>query len=453
MPSKSLWLEEDIPKFETFDGSCDTDVAVIGGGITGLTCAYLLKKSGLRVILLEANRICRETSGHTTAKITSQQRLIYTDLSERWGREIAHKYATASQNAIEQIKNVIDELAIECDFVPQRAYIFTADTKNISALEEEAALAKSFGIDAGISTEGELPIPMISTMYFENQAAFHPVKYMRALAAAIEGEGSRIYENSRVLDVEDGAVKTDKGTVNASHIIVATHYPFINFPGLYWLKMYQHRSFLLAVKGVSFDNMHLSLDSGGHTFRMSGEYAIIGGADHKTGKEGEIDHYKILAGYIAENFPGAQITHQWSAQDCMSPDGLTYIGQYGKSTPNMYVASGFSKWGMTNSMISARILHDKITGKENEFSDIFSPERSVSKSVKGIGENVLEATAGYARKITKPQVPTCTHLGCKLEWNDDEKSWDCPCHGSRFDENGKVLQGPAVRDLDLTDSN
>ena len=448
MRNKSIWLLEEGDEYPRLKGDIVVDVAIAGGGIAGLTAAYMLKKAGLKVAVVEANKIAEGVSGHTTGKITSQHDLIYNKLSQKSDIDTAKLYARANQDAIERIEQIINQEKIECNFLRQDAYIYTCIKNKKKDIEQEAKAALNMGIKSELTKETGLPFEVELALRFKNQAMFHPVKYLRSLAKKINGDGSFIFEKSRVTKVDNALLKTNGGSITADNVIIATHFPIMNTPGLYFVKMYQHRSYLVALEGArALDGMYISYEKDGKSFRMFDKYLLVCGADHKTGKEGSISHYDMLEEYAKLTFPGANIFTEWSAQDCLSPDIIPYIGRYSSKTPKIYVATGFAKWGMTGGTVAGIILSDMILERENEFEEIFSPQREKTLLTLGnVAVNVSEVTGEYARGILK-KTPVCTHLKCKLTWNIDEKSWDCPCHGSRFNEHGSIIEAPAVLNL------
>jgi glycine/D-amino acid oxidase-like deaminating enzyme len=268
-----------------------------------------------------------------------------------------------------------------------------------------------------------------------NQAQFHPLEFMFSVAKNL-----KIYENSKVIEFLPKKARCQGGTVTAEKIIVATHFPIINKHGGYSLKLYQHRSYTVAAKNApDVNGMYLEDKENGLSFRNHKNYLLIGGSDHRTGKNG--GGYKVPETFCKDNFPDAQISYRFATQDCMSLDGIPYIGRYAEDSKDIYVATGFNKWGMTSSMVAAEILSDMITGKKNPYADVFYPSRSVLHPK--LFSNILHSVAG----IITPTVPRCPHLGCALKYNKEEHSWDCPCHGSRFTENGELINNPATDDL------
>ena len=458
-------------------------VAVIGGGIAGLNIAYSLMENGIDVIVLEKNRIASGQSGNTTAKITSQHNLIYDGLLDNFGERLARQYAMANQDAIASYRHIVAKEHIECDFEDQSAYLYTCT--DIQALEREAKAARLVGIDAHLTKDVTLPFPFKAALRFDNQAMFHPTKYMRAIADTLD-----IYENTAVIAVEDHRIETDRGTVHADHIVFATHFPFINVPGYYFMRMHQERSYLIALEHAGMLNgMYIGIDRQWHwTMRNYRNLLLFGGCKHRTGESAAGGRYDILEKAALRFWPESRVVARWSAQDCMTLDGVPYIGVYAPSKPYWYVATGFGKWGMTTSMAAATILTDLIMGKTNPCAEIFSPRRfeplasagglmvNSAKSAKGLlntwfnlpketldgipnGNGGLvtyqnETWGVYKDKGGRAFVvyARCPHLGCQLTWNADELSWDCPCHGSRFDYRGRLLNNPAQEDLQTKNS-
>ena len=276
---------------------------------------------------------------------------------------------------------------------------------------------------------------MAGALKFPNQAQFHPLKFVSAISKDLH-----IYEHTPVRELANTTAVTDHGKISAKKIIVATHFPFLNKHGSYFLKLYQHRSYVIALENApDVGGMYVDEAQKGMSFRNYRNLLLIGGGDHRTGKRG--GGWEELRDFAARHYPGAEEKYSWATQDCMSLDGVPYIGPYSASTSNLYVATGFNKWGMTSSMVAAMILSDLVQGKENPYADVFSPSRTILRPQLAV--NGFEAIVN----LLTPSARRCPHLGCALKWNSTEHSWDCPCHGSRFTEDGKLIDNPATGDL------
>ncbi|MDK0862260.1 FAD-dependent oxidoreductase [Clostridium perfringens] len=475
---KSLWSEScKFRKREALNKDIKTDVLVIGAGIAGILTAYMLKQKGREVVLIDAAEIASGNTKNTTAKITSQHDLIYSKLITEFGEEKARQYAKANELAIKKYKEIIEDRKIECDFEEKPAYVYSLN--EVEILKEEAEAAKKLGIDAEFVQEANLPFKINGALKFNNQAQFNPLKFLKDISNELV-----IYENTRALEIKENLVVTSGGNITAKNIVVATHYPIMNAPGYYFMKMHQERSYVLALENKSeIDGMYIDLNKEGYSFRTYNNLLLLGGISHRTGENEEGGSYDELRKVAKKLYPKAKEKYHWSAQDCMTIDGIPYIGRYSSETPNIYVATGFNKWGMTSSMVSAMIISDMILEKENDFSEIFSPRRfDLSLSINNIANDLIETAKNFiAQKVYIPSseiehiknghggiieyngekvgvyknkegkeffVSTkCTHLGCQLSWNADELTWDCPCHGSRFDYKGRLIGSPATKDL------
>ncbi|XZH04052.1 FAD-dependent oxidoreductase [Clostridium perfringens] len=475
---KSVWSEScKFRKREALNKDIKTDVLVIGAGIAGILTAYMLKQKGREVVLIDAAEIASGNTKNTTAKITSQHDLIYSKLITEFGEEKAKQYAKANELAIKKYKEIIEDKRIECDFEEKPAYVYSLN--EVDVLKEEVEAAKNLGIDAEFVQEANLPFKIKGAVKFNNQAQFNPLKFLRGISNELV-----IYENTRALEIKENLVVTSGGNITANNIVVATHYPIMNAPGYYFMKMHQERSYVLALENTSeIDGMYIDLNKEGYSFRTYNNLLLLGGISHRTGENEEGGSYDELRKVAKRLYPKAKEKYYWSAQDCMTIDGIPYIGRYSSETPNIYVATGFNKWGMTSSMVSAMIISDMILEKENDFSEIFSPRRfDLSLSINNIANDLIETAKNFiAQKVYIPSseiehiknghggiieyngekvgiyknkegkeffVSTkCTHLGCQLSWNADELTWDCPCHGSRFDYKGRLIGSPATKDL------
>lgn len=427
----TIWEQEKMPRFDTLDGNLRTDVLVIGGGLAGLLCAYHLQKAGVDCALIEENRLMGGVSGRTTAKLTSQHGLIYKKLLDRFGPEKARLYYKANEDALGAYRSLAEEGSF--DFEIQSSFLYA--TENTQKLEEEMAAYEQLKIPARWQVELPLHFPVKGALEFLHQAQFHPMKLAKQLA-----KGLQIYEDTKALAFANNRVETPKGSISAEKIIVATHFPLWNKHGAYFLKLYQQRSYVLAIKTENpIEGMYLDCEENGLSVRGAGPYLLLGGGGHRTGKEGL--GWKLPERVARKYYRDAPIVARWATQDCMTLDGMPYIGRYSKATPNLYVATGFGKWGMSSSMVAARILTDLVQGKEDPYGGIFSPQRSMLYAQ--LAANGLEATVNLLR----PKGPRCPHMGCALHWNKTEHSWDCACHGSRFSKEGKRLNNPATDDL------
>lgn len=415
-------------KFPSLDGNIKTDVLIIGGGMAGILCAYMLKKEGVDCVLAEAKRICSGTTENTTAKITYQHGLIYDKLIRQSGSENAALYLKAHSEALIKYKHLSEKH--NCDYETLDSYVYSMSDQR--EIEKEVEALIRLGANAHFSKAEKLPFDTVAAVKVSDQAQFNPLKFAFSIA-----ENLQIYENTKVKELMPGKAITENGEIHCKKIIVATHFPFINNHGLYFLKMYQHRSYVLALKGASdVSGMYVDGSGKGLSFRNYGDLLLLGGGAHRTGKKG--GGYDELLAFSRAYYPNAEIVNRWAAQDCISLDKVAYIGQYSKHTPDLYVATGFNKWGMTSSMLSAMILSDLICGKKNDYARLFSPSRSILHPQLAV--NAFEAAVG----LLTPTVPRCPHLGCALKYNSAEHSWDCSCHGSRFSENGEVIDSPAT---------
>ncbi|MBQ8824796.1 MAG: FAD-dependent oxidoreductase [Ruminococcus sp.] len=425
---KSIWQKGiKLPEFPQLKGNVNTDVLIIGGGIVGILTAYFLKQNGIDCILVEKGSICQGTTSHTTAKITYQHGLVYHKLLKSSGLETTQKYFTANYLAFETYKELCKN--INCDYEIKDNYVYSVSDRE--KLETEIYALEKIGYKAELCENITLPFSTVGAVKFSSQAQFHPLKFIAAIAEELP-----IYENTFVKEMCGNTAITDFGHITAKTVVVTTHFPFINKHGSYFLKLYQHRSYVLALENAqNVCGMYVDESKTGYSFRNFKNYLLLGGGAHRTGKKG--GNWSELRQFASVHYPNAQEYCYWAAQDCMSLDDIPYIGQYSSKTLQLFTATGFNKWGMTGAMVSAQLLCDMVQGKENDFADVFSPSRSILRPQLFV--NSFEAVTNLLTFTRK----RCPHLGCALKWNKAEHSWDCACHGSRFDENGKVLDNPA----------
>ena len=428
---RSIWSDFELPHFPALKGDARTDVLIIGGGMAGLLTAFFLKQAGIRCIVAEAARIGSGTTRDTTAKVTSQHGLIYRKMTESFGAETAGLYLEANEKAIGIFRNLCRDK--DCGWEDQDAFLYSSTDRG--SLDAELEALQALHYPAEFAAQLPLPFPTIGAVKFPGQGQFHPLKFLKSLVPDLS-----ICENTLVREIRSGYAVTDHGLIFADSFIVATHFPFINKHGSYFMKLYQSRSYALELEHTPvFPGMYRDASDQGLSFRHFGDTLLLGGSGHRTGKDS--GGWQPLEEAVQEYYPGAKVTRRWAAQDCMSLDGIPYIGQYSKNTPNVYVATGFNKWGMTSSMVSAQILTDLVQHRPNPYTQIFSPSRSMLH--RQLGLNLLEST----KNILTLSTPRCPHMGCALKWNPREHSWDCPCHGSRFEEDGTLIDNPATGNL------
>ena len=490
----SYWIastaETDFPRL---DGDVSVDVAVLGAGITGITVAEKLKRAGKTVALLESKRALHGVTGYTTAKLTAGHNVVYTHLERHFGPEGARLYAQANEAAIADVAETAAERAIDCDLERTRNYVYSESDDDVAALEAEAEAARRAGLAASFTRETELPFPVAGAVVLEDQAQFHPRKYLLPLLQGLPGDGTHVFELTRALGVEDGApcrVVTDRGEVRARDVVVATHLPILD-RGLFFAKTHPSRAYVVAA-GVGSDaptGMYISTETPTHSVRSAprdgGRLLLVGGEGHKTGQESRTDErYARLASWAHERFGVDEFEYRWSTQDNYSVDRIPYIGRVRRGSKHVYVATGYGGWGMSNGTAAAILLADLVLGRDNRWAELFDAKRlKPATAVRdfvtenaNVGKRWFVDRAAAARRHDVSDLrpgegrvarldgelvavnrdaagalhavsAVCTHLGCVVGWNPGERSWDCPCHGSRFAPDGAVIQGPAVDDL------
>ena len=489
-----LWLATSArASYPALRGAQRYDVVVVGAGITGTTTALLLKRAGARVALLEMGTVCQGVTGHTTAKVTALHRLTYADLSDRFGLDTAQTYARANQAGLATIRDLVDELAIDCALEQQPAYTYAGSPEQVAAVEAEAEAAARAGLPARLVDRTDLPFPVAAAVRVDDQAQLHPGDYVRALAAHVDGDGSAVHEHSRVVDVRDGQpcrVATPDATIEADHVVVATHLPLLD-RGLFFALAHPQRSYALAarVRGPLPEGMYINVEEPTRSvrpYRRDGaELLIVSGEGHKPGADDEAGRSRALEAWTRATFDVHAVDYRWSAQDYEPVDKLPLIGPAWPATERLWVATGFRKWGLALGTAAAMLLTDLVGGRTHPWADTFAPHRLTPKASAAsfvrenlevarhfVGDRValpgreaverLEPGQGCVARIggrayavaraddgaLTSVSPLCTHMGCHVRWNTAERSWDCPCHGSRFAVDGTVVQGPAVRDLD-----
>lgn len=493
-PPISFWIAStEDTSYPALDSDLKVDAAVIGGGLVGITTAYLLKNEGLKVAVIDAGKIIKGTTGHTTAKITSQHGLIYSKIYQKMGMDMAKLYADANENAIHFISDLVHKKNIKCDLEYKSAYIYTQSDQYIKKIQDETKIASDLGIKASYIEEIPLPFKVKAAVKFEGQAQFHPRKYLLELVKDIEKAGCSIYENTRIMDIkhddEGVTLITERGNhINAKYAVIASHYPCFDGGGMYFARMYPSMSYVVAAKiSEKFpDGMFANAEEPGRSLRSQpiddGEMILFSGEHHKTGQSDDtLVHYNNLRKFAMENYTVEKILYRWSTQDYETIDGVPYIGTLTSRTKNIFAATGFGKWGMTNSTISAIIIKDLIVSGSNPWEEVYTPSRFVPSSIgslikdnadvaKNLIQGKLEAPEndadiknGEAKVVDADGKKagayrddngnlhivdnTCTHIGCELKWNSAERTWDCPCHGSRFNYDGEIVEGPAVHKL------
>lgn len=490
----SYWIES-TPEtgYPRLDGDLEVDVAVVGGGITGVTAALLLQRAGKNVALLEMKRIARGATGYTTAKLTSGHNVIYTALERSFGVEGARTYAEANEGGLAQIRLLTEELGIDCDLETRANYVYASSTESAPEVEEEVKAARRAGLEASLVKKTSLPYRVAAAARLEHQAQFHPRKYVLGLAEAFSGDGGLVFEETRARDVGHGkpcTVLTQHGVVRARDVIVASHLPFED-GGLYFARTHPQRSYAIAFPiGAESDpdGMFISADEPTRSLRTTPANGgllllIVGGEGHKTGQGDPAKSYRRLEDWARGHFPVESVPYRWATHDHVSVDRVPFVGPLLPWRTRVWVATGYGKWGLTNGTAAALILTDLILGRENRWADLFSSRRVrslVSRSLVRENANVARRFVADRLKLPGQEAvealrpgegtvariggetlavsrdddgslialsPRCTHLGCYVGWNAAERTWDCPCHGSRYLPDGSVMESPAVRDL------
>ncbi len=473
--------------FDSLKEDITTDYLIIGGGITGITCLYLLTKAGLNAVLIDANRVGYGTTGRNTGKATAQHGYIYSRIEKRYGLEWAKKYYKANSEAIDFIENVSKQHNIDCQFKRLPAYLFTQDESFVGKLEKEFEIYQQMGLDCSFEKEIPVPLDVLCALKMNNQAQFHPKRFLDGLTEHAIKQGARIYENTRVIDFQPGKeciikTKNDK-RIAAKNVIIASHYPCYDGKGFYFARLKPDRSYIIGIEMESFPDAHfINVEEPAISLRHIPEEKIllISGENHKVGHKDD-DHYQKLKDFAKKVFNNDNVKYEWSAQDYISHDYLPYAGYINSDYRNIFIATGYRKWGLTNGIAAAMIIKDLILDGTSPYEELYGHLRVMDI----VNFNFLKENADVAvqlisgkLKIGETEIPdetgtgivvnvggkrcgyyreeegdfylvdiTCPHMGCELKWNSQERSWDCPCHGSRFDYKGNVLEGPAEYSL------
>ncbi|WP_028778074.1 FAD-dependent oxidoreductase [Shimazuella kribbensis] len=481
-------------EFPALKEDMQTDVVVVGAGIAGITTAYLLSKEGKQVILLDAGRVANGTTGHTTAKITAQHDVIYDELISHFGTSQAESYYQANMVAKKFIEDTINERNIDCDFKQVDAFLYTIEESGITKLEDEAAAYQTLGIKGELVDKLPLGLGEKAGLIMRDQAQFHPLRYLKSLLDQVVANGGQVFENTTAVDIEEGdkltVITRNQKQIRCQQVVTCSHFPFYD-KGFYFARLHADRSYVLAIKPEKSypGGMYLSIDKPAtrslREVTIEGQkYVLIGGQSHKTGKGiCTMQHYEVLEKFAQDTIGIKAYPYRWSAQDLITLDKVPYIGRLTDKHPNIFVATGFRKWGMTQSTIAAQLISDLIMERDNPYESLYTPSRfqadpslrNVMVENLDVAGTLIAGKVGITFKEPKDLHPdegavvmvdgqrcgayrdedgqlhvvdsTCTHLGCEVEWNHGDRTWDCPCHGSRFSTDGDVMEGPAQRPL------
>jgi glycine/D-amino acid oxidase-like deaminating enzyme/nitrite reductase/ring-hydroxylating ferredoxin subunit len=493
----SLWLNDDRPHdFPRLDKEESCGVCIVGAGITGITTAYLLSQLDLDVILIDSHSPMRLTSGNTTAKFTFQHGLVYSRIIRKYGEESARMYYEAQVQAMNFVSGLVRDLEIPCDFKKTYAMIYGENDKQFEEIREEHEAYRKLGIPGELVRDLPFGLTGVGGLMVEDQFDLHPVKYLSFLLEKLKERNVRVYQDTKAVDIresdEASLIVTKNGhTIRCTKAVIATGYPFFDGNGFFFTRLAPYRSYLVALPMAAEGNkdaMLITHSSSPYSIRFAKtngiDYLLVGGRGHKVGQETSAkDSYQNLIDFGRNNFGVDEVAFRWSAQDYESVDSIPYIGALTSKHPDLLVATGFRKWGMTNGTFAAQLITQAITGKSTKFDELFKPSRGEVKESLGkvMKENLNVAKEMFKGKVLSKKTTledigndeggviryhgnrtgayrdrsgklflvdtTCSHMGCELEYNDAERTFDCPCHGSRFDYEGRVIEGPALKDL------
>lgn len=489
--NQSYWiLTSKGKRYPKLEENISADCVIIGGGIAGLTTAYLLLKKKVNVVIVEADSIGYGASGRNTGKVNLQHGIVYSKIANSYNELVAKGYYAANKKALDLMKSIIHENEIQCEFMKQPSYLFTQEDSHIKDIKEEYIVCKNIGIECEYMESIPLPIDVKAALYFAEGAEFHPKKYVDGLAECITKMGGIIYENTPIENIEDidncKVVSSDGYSIRSKKLVICSHFPCYDGMGFYFSKMRPDRTYIVAAEYDSLypGGTYINVEDPKRSIRYykgtDEKLLLIAGDNHKVGHKTKEDHYGNLKEYGRKVFGVQNFKYQWSTQDYITPDKIPYIGYLNKSNQNIYVATGFSKWGMTNGTVAGMIISDLIVDKVSHFKDIFTSDRSNVYFTKDFVKENLDVAGrwiagklefgndkmpgvGEAKLVTIDKKRygayrdeegelyivdiTCPHMGCELNWNKSEKTWDCPCHGSRFNYNGDIYNGPATTAL------
>ena len=486
----SSWVDTaPVPDFPELAGEIEVDVAIVGGGMVGISAARLLKDEGLTVAVVEARTVGGEVTGKSTAKITSQHNITYTKIERKFGEDGARAYAEANEAGLRLILDLAEKHRIDCNIERKPAFTYTREEKQVEKIEREAELARKLGLPASLTRDTGLPFDVLAAMRWDGQAQFHPLKYVAGLAATVPGGGCHVFQNSRVTDWDPRRIATGSGSVKARHVIMATHLPLGRI-GLFFAEAYPHIHPVIAGRveaGRVPDGMYISVETPRHSVRghrddKGDDWLILAGPAFKAGHvDDERENFADIERFAADNF-GVRPDYRWTNEDYTPMDGAPFVG-WSSSMLGYLVATGFNAWGISNGAAAAIMIADILAGRENPWLKLYDATRvkpiaGAMEFVKGNAETAAHLVSGYMSRKPKSFAElapgdaailkidgdnvaafrdedgrlhavsaVCTHMGCILGWNETDRSWDCPCHGSRFELDGAVMHGPAVTPL------
>lgn len=426
-----LWeIGVEKKEFDSLSGDIEADILVVGGGMAGILVAYFLRNEGYNPVVVEADRIGNGATRGTTAVLSAQHDIPYTSLAKIQSEEYAKKYLEANLWAVEKFREMAKN--IDCDFEEAPSYMYSVNDRE--KMQQEVEFINSLGYKAEFADKIPLSFEVAGAVKFPNMAQFHPLKFLQAIAKDLT-----IYENTRVTKIKGNVAYTDNGKITAKKIIITTHFPIVDMYGLYFAKMYQDKSYVLAIEHKNIGATLISDEENGYYFRSYGDLLLIGGGDHRTGFSG--GGYSEVEDFVSTYFKDSKVKYAWSNQDCVTLDNTAYIGKYSKFMDNVYVATGFNLWGMTTSMLAGKILADMISGRENEYQEIFCPHRSMMRKQLFINMSV------YGANLLCPMPKRCKHMGSRLKWNKKEHMYECPCHGTCYNADGEIVFEPTTKKM------